>query len=71
MRVEQIKAYKSNDGCIWETEKEAVEQNIDECIGSTGIEHSDNYSAIVSKLKEWFRNHSKDVRYIQANIKKI
>lgn len=71
MNVTPIKAYKSNDGCIWETEQEAITQNIDECICSLGISYGDSYSTIKEKIHEWVRNNKKDIRYILKNIDKI
>lgn len=71
MNVTQIKAYKANDGCIYETEAEAIAQNIEECIGSSEISHGDSYSCMVEKLRTWFRDHKKDVRYILKNIDKV
>jgi hypothetical protein len=71
MNLEIIKAYKSNDGCIWETEKEAINQNICEVIDLTDIKNGDSYSTIRDKLKLWFKDHPKAIRYVLANINKI
>lgn len=71
MKIALIKAYKSADGCIWENENDAMQQNIDDCIGHANIEHNDSYSTICNKIKLWMKNHPKDVRYILANVRKL
>lgn len=67
MKVQVIKAYKSEDDCIYEDEVSAINHNIDLCIDN--MNHSN--SSIYNDVKKWFRYHPKDVRYILANIKKI
>jgi len=77
MKIEIIKAYKSEDECIFEKEADAINQNINICIDN--LEHccqtsDSDYIAeaiIYSDIKRWFRDHPKDVRYILANINKI
>lgn len=71
MKVEIIKAYKSEDECIFEKEADAINQNINICIDN--LEHccQTSDSDIYSDIKRWFRDHPKDVRYILANINKI
>lgn len=71
MKIEQIKAYKSNDGCIWETEKEALEQNIDQAIDDFVQLDSPHHANNRTALKEFFHQHKKQVKYILANIDKI
>jgi hypothetical protein len=71
MKITLIKAFRSNDGCIWESEKDAIQQNIDECFGKTNISTTDTYTAIKDKVLLWIHNNPKDVRYILNNIDKI
>jgi hypothetical protein len=71
MKVSVIKAFQSNDGCIWETEEEAVNQNIDECLDIMEISHGDSYGTIREKLKKWFKDHPSQVRYVRNNIHKL
>ncbi len=68
MKLTKVTAYKSNDGCIWETEKEAIQQNIDDCFGKTEITHADDYTTIKDKILNWMKEHLRDVKYILANI---
>lgn len=71
MKVQVIKAYKSEDDCIYEEEKDAINQNIDICIEAMNHSCNDSNSSIYTDVKKWFRDHPKDVRYILANINKI
>ena len=71
MKVQVIKAYKTEDDCIYENENEAISQNIDLCIENMGHSCNDSNSNIYTDVKKWFRDHPKDVRYILANIGKI
>lgn len=68
VKVTQVKAFKSENGCLWETEKEAIEQNIEEAMPQI---NSDTYLGRMQELKEWFKNNKHSVRYILANIDKI
>lgn len=68
LKVTPVKAFKSEDGCIWETEKEAIEHNIDESMPSL---NSETYGGKLQEIKEWFKNNKHSVRYILANIDKI
>lgn len=68
LKVKKVEAFRSEDGCIWETEKEAIDNNINNCIPSITY---DNYSKNKEKLLEWFRNEKHQVRYVLANIDKI
>ena len=71
MKVQVIKAYKSEDDCIFEQEKDAINQNIDLCIENMNHNCEGSNSDIYNDVKRWFRDYPKDVRYILANIKKI
>jgi len=71
MKVEVIKAYKSEDGCIYENEAEATNENIDLCIQNMNHHCEGSNSNIYNDVKKWFRDRPKDVRYILANINKI
>lgn len=71
MKITKVTAYKSNDGCIWETEQEAIQQNIDDCFGKAEISHADDYSVVKHKILCWMKEHPKDVKYVMANINVI
>jgi hypothetical protein len=71
MKIKIIKAYKSDDGCIWESEQEAIDQNIDQCIDMLGHTCTNNNSNIKADIKRWFRDNPKEIRYILANINKV
>ena len=71
MKVQVIKAYKSEDDCIYEDEASAINQNIDLCVENLNHSCEGSNSSIYNDVKKWFRDHPKDVRYILANIKKI
>lgn len=70
MKVTKITAYKSDDGSIWETESNAINDNINATINDT-FEHScdDSTGDIVNDVKKGVKNHPKEVRYILNNIK--
>jgi hypothetical protein len=72
MKVELIKAYKSEDGGIWEFEGEAVYSNIQDIIDNN-LEHSceNSDTEIREDILKWFRDFPKDIKYIQANISKL
>lgn len=72
MKIQQIKAYKSADDNIWETEEEAIYSNIQDIIDNV-LEHncSDSEGNITEDILNWFRHHPKSVRYIQLNISKL
>lgn len=71
MKVEVIKAYKSEDDNIYEYENDAINQNIDLCIENMGHDCGSGESSIYADVKKWFMNHPKDVRYILANVGKV
>jgi len=71
MKVEQVRAFKSEDGCIWEKEEDAIDQNINDCFDKAGVNHDDGFTTIRLKIKTWMKDHPKDVKYILANIHKI
>ena len=72
MKVEQIKAYKSQDDNIWETEEEAIYSNIQDIIDNDlGHNCSDSDTNITEDVLIWFRDHPKSVKYIQLNISKL
>lgn len=70
MKVTKIVAFKSNDDSLWETESEAINDNINQLIDET-LHHSceSSDSDIVNDVKAWIKNYPKDVRYILNNIK--
>jgi hypothetical protein len=65
MKVEKTTAYRSENESLWETEKEAIENNIDSLISE--IDTFDIYTGV----KAWFKKNPKSVKYILANINKI
>lgn len=65
MKVEKVLAYKSSDGSIYLTEKEAVNDNI------TTLMANANVIDLEIELKKWFKEKPKDIKYILANIDKI
>jgi hypothetical protein len=71
MKVQVIKAYKSEDDCLFEEENDAINQNIDLCIERMEHRCEGSSSGIYTDIKKWFRDHPGDVRYILANIKKV
>jgi len=72
MKVELIKAYKSQDDNIWETEEEAINSNIQDIINND-LNHNcrDSDTDIHIDILTWFRDFPKSVKYIQANISKL
>ena len=71
MKVQVIKAYKSEDDCIYEDEASAINQNIDLCVDNMNHNCEGSDSSLYNDVKKWFLNHPKDARYILANIGKI
>lgn len=72
MKVEIIKAYKSEDNNIWEKEADAINSNIEDLI-IENLHHRchDSESNINHDILKWFRDHPKDIKYIQTNIKNL
>ncbi len=72
MNVEKITAFKANDGGIWEKENEAIHSNIVDLI-SDNLNHScgDSSGNITEEILRWFRDFPKDIKYIQAHVKKL
>lgn len=72
MKVELIKAYKSEDGNIWELEADAINSNIHDII-ENNLEHDcDNSNTDIREdILKWFRDFPKDIKYIQSNISKL
>ncbi len=65
MKLEKINAFRANDGSILETEKEAIECNIDEIVNKLwdiAIEPSN------SDIISWMRQNKKEIQYILKNI---
>lgn len=71
MKVTLVDAFQSDDGNLWETEKEAIEANISECINKIDLSSNLTYSQIEDKIKLWMRNEKAAVRYVLNNINKI
>jgi len=71
MKVEKITAYRSDDSCIWETEQEAIENNITDIFCLMNIDDKDTYGFRMEKLKNFFKEHKKEIKYVLANIDKI
>jgi hypothetical protein len=71
MKVQKVQAFQSQDGCLWENEAEAIEQNINDCISTLNHNCGNSGGDIYDDIKKWFSNHPKDVRYILANIHKL
>ena len=72
MKIQQIKAYKSADDSIWETEEEAIYSNIQDIINED-LDHKcgDSHTDITEDILNWFKQYPKSVRYIQINISKL
>lgn len=72
MNVEKITAFRSDDQSIWEKEGDAINQNIEDIVRDN-LAHSceNNNGMLTQELLLWFRNHPKDIKYIQANIKNL
>ena len=70
MKVEVIKAYKSEDGCIWETEKEAVVQNVENILDNHFIFTKDG-GITKQTLFTFLCNRKKELRYLLNNIVKV
>mgnify|MGYP006921324533 CR=1 FL=1 len=71
MKVEKVNAFKSDDGCIWEFESDAIENNINNAIWDNMEWNNDNTNYRTPKLKKWFKENKAKVKYILANIDKI
>ena len=71
MNITKVTAFKSNDGSLWETEKEALADNVETALSKMDICSNDTYTVIMDKLKNWFINNKSDVRYVLKNIDKL
>ena len=72
MNVQKITAFKSEDGAIWEKEAYAINNNIDDAIRANLNCDSDSMStSLIQSILAWFKNHPKDIKYIQAHVKKL
>jgi hypothetical protein len=72
MNVEEITAFKSEDGSIWENEADAIHSNIVDSINDRLNHNCEGSSNPISEdILKWFRDHPKDIKYIQTNIKKL
>ena len=69
MKVEIIKAYKGEDGNLFELEADAIYDNIETAIMNDL--HIKQPSLSVNRVLKWFKEYPDDVKYIQANIKKL
>lgn len=67
-KVTKVTMYKDKQGYVWETEKEAIDNNIESFIPCLT---SEDYEVNKQLLLEWFRNEKHQVRYVLANIDKI
>lgn len=72
MKVTKINAFKANDGSLWETESEAINDNINEIIDQT-LEHTceNSNSSLTNDVKKWIRDYPREVKYILSNIKHV
>ncbi len=68
MKVEKISAFRSDNEQVWETEKQAIESNIDDIVVKL-FDVSDNPNHF--QVKEWIKDNKKEIRYILNNIDKI
>lgn len=68
MKVEQVKAFKSDDGCIWNTEGEAILQNLEDCITPL-YEHNSEPSRF--DILNYIKQNKVRFRYILANVDKV
>lgn len=71
MKVTKVNAFKSEDSSIWETEEEAIAQNIKDCICLLDHDCGEGSSNISYDIMIWFKENPKEVKYILANINKI
>lgn len=71
MKVKKVIAWRSDDDCIWTTEEEAIDQNIDQCIERCDITNNMTYTDIKLSIRKWLKNHKSSVRYVLANIDKV
>jgi hypothetical protein len=69
MKVTKTTAFKSEDGCLHETESQAINTNIIDCLNLIDHSCSDSQGDLHDDIIDWIRNHPKAVRYILANIK--
>jgi hypothetical protein len=68
MKTTKVTAFKANDENLYETESDAINSNIIDCINL--IDHSCSDSgSLHDDIIDWFRNHPKEVRYVLTNIK--
>ncbi len=72
MNVKEIKAFKSADGNIWEEKADAINSNIEDLV-IINLNHrcESSHTNITEDILKWFRDHPKDIKYIQANIKNL
>lgn len=72
MKVQTITAYKSQDDEIWEKEGDAIHSNIQDLIIDNLNHNCDTSDTDIHKdIVLWFRDFPADIKYIQANIKKL
>lgn len=70
MKIEEITAYKSQDGSIWENKADAINNNIDDLIrANLNSEHVS--TELIQAILSWFKQHPSDIKYIQTNLKNL
>lgn len=65
MRVTKVTGYEAADGSLWETEREAIDCNINTCLDK--LSHKPDQH----EIKTWLRDNKTDIRYILSNIDKM
>lgn len=71
MKITKITAYKADDESLWETEKEAVQQNVQSILDEIDFRAEDSGIAAERKLLKWIRDEKAKVRYVIKNINNI
>jgi len=69
MKVEQIKAYRAEDAGLFESEADAIYDNIETAIMNDL--HIKEPSLSIKRVLKWFKDYPDDVKYIQNSIKKL
>ena len=69
MKTIKVTAFKANDENLYETESDAINPNITDCIDLIDHDCGSGSSSLHDDIIDWFRNHPKEVRYVLANIK--
>lgn len=58
MKVQKVQAFQSQDGCLWENEAEAIEQNINDCISTLNHNCGNSGGDIYDDIKKMVQQSS-------------